>query len=52
MSFITTLSVKEEHRSSYLSLRNYLRQRNQSIGDYLLEKWNSEFQDLIRKTLD
>jgi len=47
MSLITTLSVKEEHKNEYYSMRNWLKQRNMSIGDYLIGKWNDEFQSRI-----
>ena len=47
MSLITTLSVKEEYKNEYYSMRNWLKQRNMSIGDYLIGKWNDEFQSRI-----
>ena len=51
MSLITTLSVKDQHRLKYSSMRNYLHQKNMSMGDYLIQKWDEEFQDKIDKTL-
>jgi len=47
MSLITTLSVKEEYKNEYYSMRNWLKQKNMSMGDYLIGKWNDEFQSRI-----
>jgi hypothetical protein len=47
MSLITTLSVKEEYKNEYYSMRNWLKQRNMSMGDYIIGKWNDEFQSKI-----
>lgn len=43
MSLITTLSVKEEHKTKYYTMRNWLNQRNMSMGDYLISKFDDEF---------
>ncbi len=43
MSIQTALSIKEEYREKYFSLRDYLNQKNQSIGDYVIQKWDEEF---------
>ena len=51
MSLITTLSVKEEHKDEYYSMRNWLRQKNMSMGDYLISKWSDEFQTKVCKVL-
>ena len=40
-----TVSIKEEHRVEYLSMRTWLKLRNQSIGDYLIQNWRDEFRD-------
>ena len=45
MSLITTLSVKEEHKTQYYSMRNWLKQKNISMGDYIIGKFNDEFAD-------
>lgn len=47
MSLITTLSVKDEHKNNYYSMRNWLKQKNMSMGDYLIGKWNDDFQSKI-----
>ncbi len=47
MSLITTLSVKEQYKDEYYSMRNCLKQKNISIGDYLIGKWNDEFRSKI-----
>ncbi len=47
MSLITTLSVKEQYKDEYYSMRNWLKQKNISIGDYLIGKWNDEFRSKI-----
>lgn len=44
MSQITTLSIKDEHESKYNALRNYLKEKNCSIGDYLMSKWDSDYE--------
>lgn len=51
MSLITTLSVKEEHKNDYYTMRNYLKQKNMSMGDYIMRKWNDEFQSKIEGVL-
>ena len=43
MSLITTLSVKEEHKTKYYTMRNWLNQKNMSMGDYLISKFDDEF---------
>jgi len=43
MSIQTALSIKDEHRVKYYSLRDYLYQKKQSIGDYVIQKWDEEF---------
>lgn len=43
MSLITTLSVKEEHKTKYYTMRNWLKQRNMSMGDYIIGKFDDEF---------
>ena len=43
MSIQTALSIKEEHRKKYICLRDYLNQKNQSLGDYLIQNWDEEF---------
>ena len=43
MSIQTALSIKEEYREKYFSLRDYLNQKNQSMGDYVIQKWDEEF---------
>ena len=45
MSIQTSVSIKEEHRIEYLSMRTWLKLRNQSIGDYLIQNWRDEFRD-------
>lgn len=51
MSLITTLSVKEEHKNDYYTMRNYLKQKNMSMGDYIMRKWNDEFHSKIEGVL-
>jgi hypothetical protein len=43
MSYLTSLSIKEKHHPQYLALRNWLRQKNLGMGDYLMEKFSEEF---------
>ena len=43
MSLITTLSVKEDHKTKYYTMRNWLNQKNMSMGDYLISKFDDEF---------
>ena len=43
MSLITTLSVKEEHKTKYYTMRNWLNQKNMSMGDYLISKFDDDF---------
>ena len=43
MSLITTLSVKEKHKTKYYTMRNWLNQKNMSMGDYLISKFDDEF---------
>ena len=43
MSYLTSLSIKDKHHPQYLALRNWLRQKNLGMGDYLIEKFNQEF---------
>ena len=45
MSLITTLSVKDEHKTKYYMMRNWLNQKNMSMGDYLINKFDEEFRD-------
>ena len=45
MSIQTSVSIKDEHRIEYLSMRTWLKLRNQSIGDYLIQNWRDEFRD-------
>ena len=48
MSIMTSLSIKDEHKAEYNSMRNWLRQKNISMGDYLIEKYSQEFQSKIK----
>jgi hypothetical protein len=43
MSYLTSLSIKDKHHPQYLALRNWLKQKNLGMGDYLIEKFNQEF---------
>ena len=43
MSIITTLSIKDKNKSKYSAMRNWLSQRQLSMGDYIIEKWDDEF---------
>ena len=43
MSLITTLSVKEEHKNNYYTMRNWLKQKNMSMGDFIISKFDDEF---------
>lgn len=43
MSYLTSLSIKDEHHPKYLALRNWLNQKNMGMGDYLIEKFSQEF---------
>lgn len=51
MSMITTLSIKDKHTSKYRTMRNWLQQRNTSMGDYIMEKWDEEFINKISTAL-
>ena len=48
MSILTSLSIKDEHKKEYNSMRNWLKQKNISMGDYLIEKYSQEFQQAIQ----
>ena len=43
MSIITTLSIKDKNKSKYSAMRNWLSQKQLSMGDYIIEKWDDEF---------
>ena len=47
MSLLTSLSIKEEHRNEYNSMRNWLRQRKISLGDYIIDRYKQEFDSKI-----
>lgn len=47
MSLLTSLSIKEEHRNEYNSMRNWLRQRKISLGDYIIDRYKQEFHSKI-----
>ena len=49
MSLITTLSIKEEYKQDYYSLRNKLNMNYQSIGDYLITKYREDKNTLAKK---
>jgi len=49
MSLITTLSIKEEYKQDYYSLRNKLNMNNQSIGDYLITQYRDNKNTLAKK---
>ena len=49
MSLITTLSIKEEYKQDYYSLRNKLNMNYQSIGDYLITKYREDKNALAKK---
>ena len=51
MSLITTLSVKEQYKQDYYSLRNWLKMKDMSMGDYLMNKWGDEFKSKMDKVL-
>ena len=51
MSVITSLSIREENRNQYSAMRNWLKQKNMSMGDYLISKWNDEFQGKVHQVL-
>ena len=48
MSFITSLSVKDHHKNEYNAMRIWLKQKNISMGDYLIEKYTSEFESKVK----
>jgi hypothetical protein len=43
MSHMTSLSIKDKHIPQYLVLRNWLKQKNMGLGDYLMDKFNAQF---------
>ena len=49
MSLITTLSIKEEYKQDYYSLRNKLNMNNLSIGDYLITEYRKNKNTLAKK---
>ena len=51
MSVITSLSIREENRNQYSVMRNWLKQKNMSMGDYIISKWNDEFQGKVHQVL-
>ena len=36
-------SIKDKNKSKYSAMRNWLSQRQLSMGDYIIEKWDDEF---------
>ena len=51
MSIITTLSIKDKNKSKYSAMRNWLSQRQLSMGDYIIEKWDDEFSVKVERVL-
>jgi len=39
MSLLTSVSIKEEHKKDYMSMRNWLGQKGMSLGDFLIESY-------------
>jgi hypothetical protein len=40
---MTSLSIKDKHMPQYIVLRNWLKQKNMGMGDYLMEKFDAQF---------
>ena len=51
MSLITSVSIREENKSKYFAMRNWLSMKNMSMGDYLLENWDNQFERTQQKVL-
>ena len=51
MSVITSLSIREENRNQYSAMRNWLKQKNMSMCDYIISKWNDEFHGKVQQVL-
>jgi len=51
MSVVTSVSIREENKPKYYAMRNWLSMKNQSIGDYLIENWDKQFENTQNKVL-
>ena len=51
MSLITTLSIKDQHKKKYSAMRNWLSQKQLSMGDYIINKWDNEFEVNLEEVL-
>lgn len=51
MSVVTSVSIREENKPKYYAMRNWLRMKNQSIGDFLIENWDNQFENTQNKVL-
>ena len=51
MSLITSVSIREENKSKYFAMRNWLSMKNMSMGDYLIENWDNQFERTQQKVL-
>ena len=50
LSLLTSVSVKEEYRSDYNTLRQYLKLNDISMGDFIIESWKLKVNNNIFDT--
>ena len=47
MSILSTLSIKDEYKTEYSALRDWLNQKDMSQGDFMIKKWREQFSDEV-----
>ena len=51
MSLVTSVSIREEHKPKYRAMRNWLSMKNMSMGDYMIENWDKQFNQMKNEVL-
>ena len=51
MSIITALSIKDKHKQKYNTMRCWLNQKKISMGDFMIECWDNQFNEQLNKVL-